>query len=98
MKNITNKTIIVTGGTGLIGSHLVEALIKRKANIIVPFIEILPNSKFAIDNLAKKVTMEKIDITEKEKVYRLITSYKPAYIFHLAAETLVTDAYKNPVR
>ncbi len=98
MKDITNKTIIVTGGAGLIGAHLVEELINRKAKVIVPYVEILSQAKFAQDKLSEKVTLEKIDITNKKLVYQLIQKYQPEYIFHLAAETIVTKAYENPVQ
>lgn len=98
MKNIAKKTIIVTGGTGLIGSHVVEALVAKKAHVIVPYIDILPNSKFARDMLSQKVSLEYIDITHKEKVFDFVKKQQPEYIFHLAAETLVTDAYTDPVK
>lgn len=98
MMDIANKNIIVTGGAGLIGSHLVEELIAKNAKVIVPYIDILPKSKFALDNLPEKVIIEKIDITDRDKVYQLIQKYQPEYIFHLAMQnSLLTCCMQSKI-
>lgn len=89
-------TVLVTGGAGFIGAHLVEELLERKYKVIVVDIDYKKNSYFAYKNLHKKAKVELIDITNKEKITWVITQYEPSYIFHLAAEPIVSEAYKDP--
>ena len=90
------KTIMVTGGAGFIGSHLVEKLLNTNAQIVIPYIEIVPKSYFSLIPSSKKIILEKVDIKNRKKIALLIKKYNINYIFHLAAQTLVTEAYKSP--
>lgn len=90
------KTILVSGGTGFIGSHLVNELIKKKAHVVVVDIVITHLSVFAQSNLHSKVALELIDIRNREKIFTLFEKYAPSYVFHLAAEPIVQAAYQNP--
>ncbi|RJQ37080.1 NAD-dependent epimerase/dehydratase family protein [Candidatus Microgenomates bacterium] len=94
---VKNKNVLVTGGTGFIGSHLIEDLVKQGANIYVPFVEILPKSYFLQKKLDKKVVLEKIDINDREKILKFINKNNIEYVFHLAAQTIVTKAYEDPL-
>lgn len=91
-----NKTVIVTGGAGFIGSHLVKELIKLGAKVIVVDIHFNPLSLFVLERLDEKTKLEKIDISKKNTVLNLFKKYQPQYVFHLAAETLVSKSYQNP--
>lgn len=95
--SLHKKRILVTGGTGFIGGHLVEQLFAEGAEVIVPFIEIDPRSTFALHALSKIATIKRVDITDKKKIFSLINRYSIDYIVHLAAQTLVTEAYQKPV-
>src|SRR3989344_7289081 len=92
---IRDKNIIVTGGAGFIGSHLVKELVKRKAKVIVVDIAIHPKSFFAKEKLKKEVIYKNIDIRNRKKVLKLFEVYTPDYIFHLAAEPIVATSYKS---
>ncbi len=93
---IKNKNILVTGGTGFVGGHLVEELIKQKANVIVTDINFDKRSYLFTENLHKKSKVINLDICDYKKLLALIKKYKIQFIFHLAAQALVEDAYKNP--
>ncbi len=90
--NLKNKTILVTGGAGLIGSHTVDALIREGANVVI------------IDNL---VTGKKENINPQAKFYnlniadtqveRVFQEEKPELIYHFAFNVLVPKSVENPL-
>lgn len=91
-----NKNILVTGGAGFVGGHLVEDLIKLKANVFVVDISLNKRSYLFTENLHKKCTVIKLNICDNKKLLTLIKKFKIELIFHLAAQALVEDAYANP--
>lgn len=93
---ITNSNILVTGGTGFVGSHLVEELVKQNANVVTTFITTNPRSYFFAQKLDRKVKMAYVDVCDYEAVFDLITKCHIEYIFHLAAQPLVETAFYNP--
>lgn len=96
MNFLKDKNILVTGGTGFVGSHLAEELIKQKAHVVTTFISTDPLSYFFTQKLNKKTIMVHQDVCDFEGVFEVITKYNIEYIFHLAAEALVETAYHNP--
>ena len=93
---LKGTNIIVTGGTGFIGSHLVAKLTELGANVIVPYQSINPGSYFKTQNLQDKVTLAICDLKNFERVLDMVCKYEANYIFHLAAQPIVTVAYDNP--
>ena len=91
--------IIVTGGSGFIGSHLVHLLIKKKHIVL----NIDKLSKFSVneslDDLKKnkKYNFKKIDLQNFEKLSRAINNFKPDIIYNLAAESHVDRSIINPI-
>lgn len=98
MNNLKDKNILVTGGTGFVGGHLVEELVKQQTNVITTFQTLNPLSYFSSQILNEKVTMVNADICDYEKVFDIVTKFNIDYIFHLAAQPLVEVAYYNPKR
>jgi len=86
------KNILVTGGVGFIGSHLVDALIKH-GHRVTAIDDLSTGSR---DNLNPKAAFKKIDV-KKPAAAELIKSLKPDAIFHLAAQISVSLSVREPV-
>lgn len=91
------KNVLVTGGTGFIGSHITEELLNLNSNIVIPYIELLPKSYFLTKKFNEKTILIPCDIKDRNKVSSVISKYDIDIIFHLAAQPIVSTSYKNPV-
>lgn len=96
MNSLKDKNILVTGGAGFVGGHLVEELINLKAKVVVVDVNLNKKSYLFKENLDKKSKIINLDICDYKKLLDLIKKYKIDFIFHLAAQALVEDAYKDP--
>lgn len=84
--------ILVTGGAGFIGSHLVDRLIKGGHDVVV--IDNLSTGKK--ENLNSKAKFYKIDIRDP-KISQIFKKEKPKIIFHYAARSDVRQSIKKPL-
>ena len=87
----SSKNILVTGGAGYIGSHIVEQLIKNKDNVII-LDNLVTGYKKLINKKAKFV---KDDIKNISKIKKIIKDYNISSIIHLAAYLNVSEAENN---
>lgn len=85
------KTILVTGGAGFIGSNLVKELVQQNQRVVV--IDDLSSGKKS--NLTPETIFYQADVRD-EKITEIFEKEKPSVVFHFAARPLVEDAYKNP--
>lgn len=85
------KTALVTGGAGFIGSHVVDALIKRRVKTYV--IDDLSAGRKA--NLNPNATFYKMSILDA-RMPGLVAKLKPDAVFHLAAQIDVRKSVENP--
>ena len=97
-KNFKNKKVIITGHTGFKGSWLTLWLKILGAKVLGISNGVLTNpSNFKILKLEKKINHKNFDIRNIKKLKKTFANYKPDYIFHLAAQSLVKKSYKDPI-
>ena len=86
--------VIVTGGCGFIGSYIVDRLIELNYQVLViDDLSASENEKFYFNERAE---YHKIDICDKDNIENLFVDVD--YVFHLAAESRIQPAIKNPSR
>jgi len=91
LKNKKNKKVIVTGGAGFIGSHLTDALIKDRFDVIV--LDNLSTGKRSQVNKAAKFV--KTDIRNFKKIKPYFKGV--GWVFHTAARARIQPSIKDPV-
>lgn len=84
--------VLVTGGAGFIGSHIVDALVGRGDEVLV--LDNLSSGKK--ENVNPKARLIEISITDP-KTIDIISEEKPELIFHLAAQALVPVSVRDPL-
>ena len=96
MERLEGKSVLVTGGAGFIGGHVVELLLKINCKVIVVDIQKPGITYFFLRKLQEKVDYRCIDITHENSVLSLFSDVHPDYIIHLAALPIVEEAYETP--
>lgn len=98
-KNIyKGKTVLVTGHTGFKGSWLTTWLLKLGANVIGISKDIPTHpSMFQVLQLEDKIRHYQEDIRNLDAITSIIAETKPDFLFHLAAQAIVSKSYSDPI-
>lgn len=92
-----DKKVLITGNTGFKGSWLTAWLLELGAQVI-GLSDRIPTkpSMFEAIGLDKKIDHHTVDVTDLQKVKKLIREKKPDFIFHFAAQAIVSHSYEDP--
>ena len=85
---------LITGITGFVGSHLADYLIEKGEE--VQGIYRWRSRNDSIKHIKNKITLIPCDLTDSTSVTRCLEETRPDYIFHLAAQSYVTDSFTQP--
>lgn len=93
-----NRKVLITGHTGFKGTWLCEILVQAGADVIGYALK--PQTKpslFSLIGMEKRIKSITGDIRDLDNMKRVFKEVQPEVVFHLAAQPLVGDSYKNPV-
>ena len=92
-----DRNVFVTGCTGMLGSWLTKALVERGANVVGLIRDLVPKSNLNWSGFNDKITIVRGEIEDYFLLERAINEYEIDTVFHLAAQTIVTIANRNPI-
>ena len=91
------RPVFVTGASGLLGSWLVRRLLKSGADVVCLVRDWVPQSELVRGALLDRVKVVRGDVRDQESVERALGEYEIDTVIHLAAQTIVGIANRNPI-
>ena len=92
-----DRPTFVTGATGLLGSSLVRRLMEAGADVVCLVRDWVPQSDLVRSSLIERVKVVRGDVRDQALLERVLGEYEIDAVFHLAAQTIVSIANRNPV-
>ena len=92
-----DRPTLVTGATGLVGSWLVQRLTEAGADIVCLVRDWVPGSEIVRSKMLDQVKVVRGDICDRDLLERTLGEYEINTVFHLAAQTIVGIANRNPI-
>ena len=92
------KKVFITGHTGFKGAWLSSWLLELGAEVC-GYSDAIPTapSMFAVTSLGSRIKDLRGDVTDSEHLKAAVTEFQPHFIFHLAAQALVSQSYEEPL-
>lgn len=92
-----DRPTFVTGGTGLVGSWLVKRLVESGADVVCLVRDWVPQNELIRTGYLERVKVVRGDVREQAVLERILGEYEIDTVMHLAAQTIVTIANRNPI-
>jgi CDP-glucose 4,6-dehydratase len=92
-----DRPTLVTGATGLVGSWLVRRLVAQQADVVCLVRDWVPQSELVQSRLIDQVKVVRGDVRDQALLERAIGEHEINTVIHLAAQTIVGIANRNPV-
>jgi CDP-glucose 4,6-dehydratase len=91
----TNRNVLVTGATGLLGSWLTESLTEQGANVTCLVRDWVPASRLVRRGAIDRVNLVRGELQDYELLVRALNEYEIDSVFHLGAQTIVGTASRS---
>jgi len=92
-----DRPTLVTGASGLVGGWLVKRLVAEGADVICLVRDWVPQSELVSSKLIDRVKTVRGDLRDQKMLERVLGEYEIDTVLHLAAQTIVPIANRNPV-
>jgi CDP-glucose 4,6-dehydratase len=92
-----DRPVFVTGGSGLVGVWLVRRLLEAGADVVCLMRDWVPQSELVRARLIDRVKVVRGDVCDQDLLERVLGEYEVDTVIHLAAQTIVGIANRNPV-
>jgi UDP-glucose 4-epimerase len=92
-RSARRSRVVVTGGAGFVGSHLVDRLLAEDYAVLI----VDDLSSGATQNVASEVRIERLNVATDD-VAAVFRDWRPQVVFHLAAQTSVSASMDTPLR
>ncbi len=92
-----DRPAFVTGGTGLVGGWLVRRLLDAGADVVCLVRDWVPQSDLIQNQLIERVKVVRGDVQDQALLERVLGEYEIDTVIHLAAQTIVGIANRNPI-
>src|SRR6266545_5528769 len=93
-----DRPVLVTGGTGFIGSYVVKALLEGGRGVVAFDVrDYTAEGRFILGDLVEQVTVEKGSIDDWSRVFHVVNHHQPVDVVHLATITNPVFLFTNPM-
>src|SRR3954452_21944293 len=92
-----DRPTFVTGATGLVGSWVVRRLLEAGAEVVCLVRDWIPQSELVRSGLIERTRVVRGDLCDQALLERALGEHEIATVFHLAAQTIVGIANRNPI-
>lgn len=92
-----DRPTFVTGGTGLVGAWTIKRLLDAGAEVVCLVRDWVPQSELTRANLIERVKVVRGDVRDQALLERVLGEYEIDTVIHLAAQTIVGIANRNPI-
>jgi CDP-glucose 4,6-dehydratase len=92
-----DRPTFVTGATGFLGGWLVRKLVEAGSDVVALVRDRVPHSELVRSGLIHRITVVRGDLRDRKLLERVLGEYEIESVFHLAAQTVVGVANRNPI-
>ena len=92
-----DRPTLVTGATGLVGGWLLKRLLELKADVVCLVRDWVPQSELVRSGMIERVKIIRGDVCDQSLLERALGEFEIDTVFHLAAQTIVSIANRNPI-
>jgi GDP-4-dehydro-6-deoxy-D-mannose reductase len=93
MNNLKDASVLITGGCGMVGSHLAEYYYNKGLRATATY---FTQPTIRLEEVLDKANYIPCEIRDKQQVHAIIAESKPQIIYHLAAQSYPTVSWERP--